>query len=93
MELKDQCFLCKDQNLQQRWISEVVRLTNFSQLIIEGYVTGKKKKWKIFRKWYSTILRVIGEIEIYKMTLVVYAVNYGHWLSEVSTLQVAKQTR
>jgi len=43
-------IIYKDHDLQQRWISEVVRLTDFSQLIIERYVTKKKKKWKIFRK-------------------------------------------
>lgn len=43
-------IIYRNHDLQQRWISEVVRLTDFPQLIIERYVTEKKKKWKIFRK-------------------------------------------
>lgn len=43
-------LLYKNSNLQQRWISEVSRLTGFSERLIEKYVIEKKSKWKAFRK-------------------------------------------
>ena len=43
-------LLYKDSQLQQRWISEVEKNTNFSYEQIEKYVQDKKKKWKIFRE-------------------------------------------
>ena len=43
-------LLYKDQNLQQRWISEICRLTKFSRQIVEKYLAKKKKKWQIFRE-------------------------------------------
>ena len=43
-------LLYKDQNLQQRWISEICQLTQFSRQIIEKYLAKKKKKWQMFRK-------------------------------------------
>jgi len=43
-------LLYKDQNLQQRWISEVNKLTGFSFPVIEKYLNEKKSKWKNFRK-------------------------------------------
>jgi len=43
-------IIYKDLDLQQRWISEVSELTDFSKAIIEKYVAEKKNKWKNFRK-------------------------------------------
>lgn len=43
-------LLYKNSNLQQRWISEVNKLTGFSFPVIEKYVNEKKNKWKNFRK-------------------------------------------
>ena len=43
-------LLYKDQNLQNRWISEVYRLTKFSIKTIEKYVSEKRQRWKCFRK-------------------------------------------
>lgn len=43
-------LLYKDNNLQQRWISEVVIKTGFSEEIIKKYIFKKKQKWKNFRK-------------------------------------------
>ena len=43
-------LLYKDQNLQQRWISEVCQLTKFSRQIVEKYLAKKKRKWQIFRE-------------------------------------------
>jgi hypothetical protein len=43
-------LLYKDSELQQRWISEVVRLTGFSEIAVKNCVSGKKEKWKAFRK-------------------------------------------
>lgn len=43
-------LLYKNQDLQQRWISEVVTLTNFSAREVEKYVIEKKSRWKNFRK-------------------------------------------
>lgn len=43
-------LLYKDSQLQQRWISEVSKLTGFSEQEVENHVREKKKKWKIFRE-------------------------------------------
>lgn len=43
-------LLYKDQNLQQRWISEVCQLTKFPRQIVEKYLKEKKKRWKNFRE-------------------------------------------
>lgn len=43
-------ILYKDSQLQQRWISEVSRLTGFSIDLVEYYLNQKKNKWKNFRK-------------------------------------------
>lgn len=43
-------LLYKDQNLQQRWISEVCKLTNISHQIVDKYLAKKRKKWKNFRE-------------------------------------------
>ncbi len=43
-------LLYKDQNLQQRWISEVCEMTKFSRQIIEKYLAKKRQKWQIFRE-------------------------------------------
>ena len=43
-------LLYKNSNLQQRWISEVNKLTGFSFPVIEKYLNEKKSKWKNFRK-------------------------------------------
>lgn len=43
-------LLYKNLDLQQRWISEVSRLSGFSEALIEKYVADKKTKWKAFRK-------------------------------------------
>jgi len=43
-------LLYKDSQLQQRWISEVSQLTDFSQEVIEKYMIEKKSKWQYFRK-------------------------------------------
>jgi len=43
-------LLYRDSQLQKRWISEVGRLTGFSEALIEKYVAEKKAKWKAFRK-------------------------------------------
>lgn len=43
-------LLYKDQDLQQRWISEVCRLTRFSPRVVKKYLEEKKKKWQMFRK-------------------------------------------
>jgi len=43
-------LLYKDSQLQQRWISEIVNRTGFSQSIVEKYLVEKKEKWKHFRK-------------------------------------------
>ena len=44
------------------------------------------------RNWDLEIPNLLRSNKIVD-TLVVHAVNYGHWLFEVSTLQVAKLTR
>lgn len=43
-------LLYKDSQLQQRWISEVARLTGFSELVVIHHLEEKKKKWKHFRE-------------------------------------------
>lgn len=43
-------LLYKDPQLQQRWISEVCQLTEFSPQLIEKYLAEKKLKWKNFRE-------------------------------------------
>lgn len=43
-------LLYKDSQLQQRWISEVSRITGFPQGLIQRYVDEKKARWKMFRK-------------------------------------------
>lgn len=43
-------ILYKDSQLQQRWISEVSKLTGFSEEKVEGYVSAKKAKWQKFRE-------------------------------------------
>lgn len=43
-------LLYKDEQLQQRWISEIANNTNFSKKTIEKYVNLKKKKWKAYQK-------------------------------------------
>lgn len=43
-------LLYKDQCLQQRWISEVEKSTNFSKKIIEEKFIEKRSKWKNFRE-------------------------------------------
>jgi hypothetical protein len=43
-------ILYKDSQLQQRWISEVSKLTGFSIDLVEKYLQQKKEKWKHFRK-------------------------------------------
>ena len=42
-------LLYNDSQLQQRWISEVSRLTGFSQAVVERQLARKKLKWKKFR--------------------------------------------
>ena len=43
-------LLYREEELQQRWISEIEQLTLFSRSVIEKYVDIKKKKWKAFRE-------------------------------------------
>lgn len=43
-------LLYRNSDLQQRWISEVSRLTGFTGAIVEKYVAEKKSKWRAFRK-------------------------------------------
>jgi hypothetical protein len=43
-------LLYKDSDLQQRWISEVNKLTGFSFRIINKYLKEKKSRWERFRK-------------------------------------------
>lgn len=49
-------LLYRDLNLQQRWISEVCNLSNFSEKIIMKYWKEKVLKRKDFRKRYSPSL-------------------------------------
>ncbi len=43
-------LLYNDRNLQQRWISEVVNLTQFSQDIVLDELEKKRSKWRKFRE-------------------------------------------
>lgn len=43
-------LLYRNPDLQQRWISEVSRLTGFTEAIVEKYVAEKKSRWQAFRK-------------------------------------------
>ena len=43
-------LLYHDRQLQQRWISEIVKSTNFSRTTINKYVELKKNKWKQYQK-------------------------------------------
>lgn len=43
-------LLYHDSQLQQRWISEVVDKTRFSQETVERWVRLKKEKWKAYQK-------------------------------------------
>jgi len=43
-------LLYKDEQLQQRWISEIAKNTKFSAKTVEKHVTAKKKKWKAYQK-------------------------------------------
>ncbi len=43
-------LLYKDSQLQQRWISEVVEKTGFSQGVVEKYLEEKKSRYKRFQK-------------------------------------------
>ena len=48
-----------DSQLQQRWISEIVHLSTFSEEIVLEQLAVKRAKWKKFRKSYSPICIVI----------------------------------
>ena len=48
--LRKVIMLYKDRQLQQRWISEIINNTSFSQQEIENQLQEKIKKWKNFRK-------------------------------------------
>lgn len=43
-------LLYKDLRLQKRWISEVVKLTNFSEKVVNKYYRQKRNRWKSFRE-------------------------------------------
>lgn len=43
-------LLYKDQNLQQRWISEVCQLSKFPQKVVKKYLEEKKLRWQMFRE-------------------------------------------
>lgn len=43
-------LLYKNIELQQRWISEVSKLTGFPENLVQKYTDEKKKKWKNFRE-------------------------------------------
>ena len=43
-------LLYKNSELQQRWISEVSKLTGFSEKLVEKYTNEKKSRWKHFRE-------------------------------------------
>lgn len=43
-------LLYHDNQLQQRWISEIVKKTHFSKETVNKYMILKKKKWKKFQK-------------------------------------------
>lgn len=42
-------LMYKNIDLQQRWISEVVKATDFSREIVEKHLNEKKSRWKNFR--------------------------------------------
>ena len=43
-------LLYKDSQLQQRWISEIERLSKFPRRVIKRYLKEKKKRWQQFQK-------------------------------------------
>lgn len=43
-------LLYNDDQLQQRWISEIIANTKFSENTVRKYVEAKKRKWKQFQK-------------------------------------------
>lgn len=43
-------MLYRDSQLQQRWISEVAKLSSFSETVVAKAVTAKKARWKAFRE-------------------------------------------
>lgn len=43
-------MLYRDSQLQQRWISEVVKLSGFSEIAVSRAVAEKKARWKVFRE-------------------------------------------
>lgn len=43
-------MLYKDANLQQRWISEIIELTDFSESEVRSAVKLKRSKWRKFRE-------------------------------------------
>lgn len=43
-------LLYKDSLFQQRWISEITKLTSFEKEVVENHIQKKKKKWKNFRE-------------------------------------------
>ena len=47
--LRKVLLLYKDSQMQQRWISEVVSLSQFSERVILTELEKKRKKWKSFR--------------------------------------------
>lgn len=48
--LQKALLLYNDQHLQQRWISEVVTLTHFSEEVVQQQLEEKRTKWKRFRE-------------------------------------------
>lgn len=42
-------LLYKDDKLQKRWTSEVVRLSHFNLSVIQRYLNLKRRKWQLFR--------------------------------------------
>lgn len=44
------CILYKDSDIQQRWISEMAKLSNFDQLLIQQLVEIRKLKLKAFQR-------------------------------------------
>ena len=47
--LRKVLLLYKDSQMQQRWISEIVHLSQFSESVIMAAYEEKRKKWKAFR--------------------------------------------
>lgn len=43
-------LLYQDAQLQQRWISEVARITQFPHTVVEQAVYEKRQRWKMFRE-------------------------------------------